>query len=208
MAQVKILKHPILQHLLSELRNKDTNHHDFRRNLAEISRFMAYELTKDLDLKSVEFETPLEKGLFPSLAEEVLLVSILRAGNGMLEPMLDAVPNSRAGHIGLKREDHGNTTIQYYLNMPPNAKGMKTIIVDPMVATGGSVLNAVSRLKEIGVGEIKFSCLLISQHAIDLLEQQHPDVEVYTLAIERELDERNYLLPGLGDAGDRVYGTY
>lgn len=203
-----IIDHPLVQHKLTLLRDRRTPTGDFRRVLREISLLLAYEVTKDLDLATAEIETPLEKARFPVLeGRRLCFVSILRAGNGLLEGMLDLVPDARVGHIGLYRDHETLEAIEYYFKMPESLDERQVIVVDPMLATGHSASAALDRIKRAGAKRIKFMCLLAAPEGAAFLAKAHPDVPVFTAALDRELNDKGYILPGLGDAGDRIYGT-
>lgn len=203
-----IIDHPLVQHKLTVLRDKATPNGTFRQVLREISLLLAYEVTKELDLTSAEIETPLERGRFPVLeGRRLCFVSILRAGNGLLDGMLDLVPEARVGHIGLYRDHQTLEAIEYYFKVPAELGERPVIVVDPMLATGHSAAAAVTRLKQAGARRIKFMCLLAAPEGARYFAQVHPDVPVYAAALDRELNEKGYILPGLGDAGDRIYGT-
>jgi uracil phosphoribosyltransferase len=208
MADVTVLDHPLLRHKLSLLRDKDTTTAKFRQVAREISLLMAYEVTRDLPLEPLDIETPLEPMRTEHLAgKKLCIVSILRAGNGILEGMLDLVPSARVGHIGLYRDHTTLQAIEYYLKLPSDIADRLVILVDPMLATGNSAAAAATRLKQAGVAQIKFVCLLAAPEGIAAFTAAHPDVPVFTGAIDRQLDENGYIRPGLGDAGDRFYGT-
>ena len=204
---VNILQHPILAHSLSMLRKKDTNSGDFRRLLSEVSRLMAYESSRDLKLKNFMIETPFEKMESPFIYEDVTIVSVMRAGMGMLDGFMQMFPHSKVGHIGIYRDKFLNNTVEYYFRIPNDIEKNKIFLLDPLLATGSTVVAAINRLKQYGIKEIRFHCLLASQEGLDILQETHPDISVYCLSVERSLDEKGYLLPGLGDAGDRIYGT-
>jgi len=203
-----IIDHPLVKHKLTVLRDKSTTTGQFRQVLREVSLLLAYEVTKDLDLGETEIETPLEKGMFPSLeGKKLCFVSILRAGNGLLDGMLDLVPSARVGHVGLYRDPKTLEAIEYYFKVPAELGERKVIVVDPMLATGHSASAALTRLKRAGAKRIKFMCLLAAPEGVACLAADHPDVPVFTAALDRGLNEKGYILPGLGDAGDRIYGT-
>ncbi len=205
---ITVVNHPLVQHKLTLMREKSTGNALFRQTLREISFLLAYEVTKDLELGVREIETPLEGGRFPWLeGRRLCFVSILRAGNGLLEGMLDLVPEARVGHIGLYRDHATLKPVQYYLKLPEAIGEREVIVVDPMLATGNSVAFALKRLKEAGARRLRFMCLLAAPEGVAALEEAHPDVPVFTAAIDRQLNEKGYILPGLGDAGDRIYGT-
>jgi uracil phosphoribosyltransferase len=192
---------------LSMLREKETSSHSFRLILEEISQFLAYEATRDLKVAPQAVETPLEKTHCDRVAEDLVLVSVLRAGNGMLDGMLRILPFATVGHIGIYRDKFLHSTVEYYLRMPKNVKGKRVLLLDPMLATGDSAIAAIKRLKEFEVGPIRFLTILCSEYALNRLHEEHPDVEIYSIDVERELNAQGYLLPGLGDAGDRLYDT-
>ncbi len=203
-----IIDHPLVKHKLTVLRDRTTTTGQFRQVLREVSLLLAYEVTKDLDLGETEIETPLEKGKFPSLeGKKLCFVSILRAGNGLLDGMLDLVPSARVGHIGLYRDHETLEAVEYYFKVPAGLDERQVIVVDPMLATGHSASAALNRLKQAGAKRIKFMCLLAAPEGVACLAEAHPDVPVFTAALDRELNEKGYILPGLGDAGDRIYGT-
>jgi uracil phosphoribosyltransferase len=205
---VTVVAHPLVQHKLSLLRRKETPTALFRQVAREISLLMAYEVTRDLPLETVPIETPLEPMAAPLLAgKKLCFVSILRAGNGILDGMLDLVPSARVGHIGLYRDPKTLQPVEYYLKLPEDVAERLTIIVDPMLATGNSMAAAVARLKQAGVARIRAVCLIAVPEGLRVLGAAHPDVPVFTAAIDCGLDEHGYIRPGLGDAGDRLYGT-
>lgn len=208
MQNVTVPDHPLLRHKLTLLRDRTTPTSLFRQLVREISLLMAYEVTRDLALEPIDIETPLETMRAEHLSgKKLCIVSILRAGNGILEGMLDLVPSARVGHIGLYRDPATLRPVQYYLKLPSDIGERLVILVDPMLATGHSAVAAVSRLKQAGVTAMKFVCLLAAPEGIATFTQAHPDVPMFAAAIDRELDEHGYIRPGLGDAGDRLYGT-
>ena len=207
-AKVMVLDHPLIQHKLTLLRDRETSSSGFRRIAREISLLMAYEVTRDLALELVDIMTPLEPMAAPRIAgKKLCLVSILRAGNGILEGMLDLVPPARVGHIGLYRDPNTLGPVEYYVKLPHDLAERMVILVDPMLATGRSAAAAVDRIKQAGATNIRFVCLLAVPEGLDVFHEAHPDVPVFTAAVDRELDEHGYIRPGLGDAGDRIYGT-
>jgi uracil phosphoribosyltransferase len=207
-ARTIVVDHPMVQHKLTLLRDRATPPNSFRRLAHEISLLMGYEVTRDLPLESITIETPLEAMAAPQIAgKKLCLVSILRAGNGILEGMLDLVPTARVGFIGLFRDPVTLHPVEYYLKLPSDVAHRLCIVVDPMLATGHSAAAAVSRLKAAGAANIRFVCLLAAPEGLRSFHAEHPDVPVYTAAIDRGLDEHGYIRPGLGDAGDRIYGT-
>ncbi len=207
-ANITVLNHPLLQHKLSLLRRKETATTLFRQLAREISLLMCYEVTRNLPLETVAIETPLEATQAPMLSgKKLCFVSILRAGNGLLDGLLDLVPSARVGHIGLYRDPQTLLPVEYYLKLPADIAERHVILVDPMLATGHSAAAAVARLREAGAGQIQFLCLLAAPEGLDVFCRACPDVPVVTAAIDRELDDAGYIRPGLGDAGDRLYGT-
>ena len=201
-----VVEHPLLQHKLTEMRRKDTTSQNFRTLLNEISLLLAYEVTRELPTEEVEIETPLVKTRMPQLSEMPSVVSILRAGNGLLEGVLQVIPNARVGHVGLYRDHETLEAVEYYCKFPP-LKGGMTIVVDPMLATGNSASAALSRVKEEEPSSIRFLCLLAAPEGVKALHKAHPDVEIWTASLDEKLNEKGYIMPGLGDAGDRIYGT-
>ena len=205
---VEVIKHPLIQHKLTILRRKDTSTVKFRTLMHEVSMLLAYEVTRDLELEFEEIETPLETMLSPVLkGKKMVFVSILRAGNGLLDGMLQLVPTARVGHIGLYRDPKTLESIEYYLKLPEHTQNRDVIVVDPMLATGNSAIAAVQEIKERSPKSIKFLCLLASPEGIAAFHEEHPDVPIFTAAIDRQLNEKGYIVPGIGDAGDRLYGT-
>ena len=207
-AGLTVVDHPLIQHKLSLMRDRDTSTAEFRRLLREISLLLAYEATRELPLEPAEIDTPLERGTFPRLAgKKLCLVSILRAGNGILDGMLDLLPSARVGHIGIYREPHTLQAIEYYLKLPDDLAERDAILVDPMLATGNSAVAAVSRLVELRARSIKIVCLVAAPEGIDKVLGVFPQVPIVAAALDRCLDSHGYIRPGLGDAGDRLYGT-
>ncbi|MDQ6881633.1 MAG: uracil phosphoribosyltransferase [Pseudomonadota bacterium] len=208
MSNVTVVTHPLVQHKLTLLRQKDTATADFRQIAREISLLMAYEVTRDLPLEDLAIDTPMETMEAPHLSgKKICFVPILRAGNGILDGMLDLIPSARVGHIGLYRDPKTLTAVEYYFKMPHDMQDRDVVVVDPMLATGNSAIAAVERLKELRPKSIKFVCLLTCPEGIAALQKAHPDVPIYTAAIDRQLNDHGYILPGLGDAGDRIFGT-
>ncbi len=207
-ANVTVADHPLIQHKLTLLRRKETSTAEFRQLLREIALLLAFEATRDLALKDVEIETPLEVMQAPVLdGKKLCLVSILRAGNGLLEGMLDLIPSARVGHIGMYRDHDTLEAVEYYLKLPHSIGERQVIVVDPMLATGNSSAAAVTRLKEAGAKQMKFVALVAAPEGIEAFAAAHPEVPILTAAIDRQLSDIGYILPGLGDAGDRLYGT-
>lgn len=206
--QVTVVHHPLVQHKLTLMRMEGTSSGEFRRLLREVSMLLAYEVTRDLPLTQVEITTPIQKMKAPVIdGKKITLVSILRAGNGILEGMLELIPSARVGHIGLYRDPKTLAPVEYYFKMPPDMSARDAIVVDPMLATGNSAAAALSRLKVLKPLSIKFVCLVASPEGVDLLRSEHPDVPIFTAAIDEKLNDHGYIVPGLGDAGDRIYGT-
>ncbi|MEO0387004.1 MAG: uracil phosphoribosyltransferase [Pseudomonadota bacterium] len=205
---VTVVSHPLVQHKLTEMRQKETSTAQFRQLLREISHLLAYEVMRDLPLTKVSIETPLEQMMAPSIdGKKLVLVSILRAGNGLLDGVLDLVPQARVGHVGLYRDPETLVAVEYYFKVPSDIEHRHVIAVDPMLATANSASAALTRLKEAGAQSIKFLCLLAAPEGIATLRRDHPDVPIFTAAIDERLDDHGYIRPGLGDAGDRMYGT-
>jgi uracil phosphoribosyltransferase len=207
-SNVHVIDHPLVQHKLSLMRNKEASTNSFRRLLNELSMLMTYEVTRDVPTQEVEVETPLEKTKTRVIdGKKLVFVSILRAGGGILDGMLSVVPGARVGHIGLYRDPKTLMAVEYYFKMPQDMDNRDVIIVDPMLATGHSAIAAVERIKELNPKSIKFVCLLTCPEGVAAMQKAHPDVPIYTAAIDRELNDHGYILPGLGDAGDRIFGT-
>jgi uracil phosphoribosyltransferase len=207
-ANLVVVGHPLVQHKLTLLRDRTTSTSGFRRIARELSLLLAYEVTRDLPLESVAIETPLEAMQAPRISgKKLCLVSILRAGNGILDGMLDLVPAARVGHVGLYRDPTTLRPVEYYLKLPEALAERLVVVVDPMLATGNSAAAAVARLKQAGAVQIRFVCLLAAPEGLARLHAAHPDVVVFTACVDRELDGHGYIRPGLGDAGDRLYGT-
>ncbi len=205
---VHLIDHPLVQHKLTLMRRKDASTSSFRTLLNELSMLMAYEVTRDMPTQDVQIETPLETMTAKMIdGKKLVLVSILRAGTGILDGMLTVVPGARVGHIGLYRDPKTLQAVEYYFKMPKDTQERDVIVVDPMLATGNSAVAAIDRVKALKPKSIKFLCLLTCPEGIATLRRMHPDVEIYTAAIDRQLNDHGYILPGLGDAGDRIFGT-
>jgi uracil phosphoribosyltransferase len=205
---VTVIDHPLVQHKLSLMRSRDTSTSKFRDLMREISLLLGYEATRDLALEETEIETPLEPAHVPLLAgKKLCLVSILRAGNGILDGMLGLVPAARVGHIGIYREPRTLQAVEYYLKLPDDLSERDVILLDPMLATGNSAVAAISRLVELRARSIRFVCLVAAPEGIENLHRVFPEVAILTAAIDRGLNDHGYILPGLGDAGDRLFGT-
>lgn len=205
---VTVVDHPLVLHKLTLMRDKHCPSAVFRQLLREISLLLAYEVLRDLPMTTQTIETPLVEMEAPILkGKKLVLASILRAGNGLLDGMLDLVPSARVGHIGLYRDPATLAAVEYYLKLPENLAERRVVAVDPMLATGNSVSAALDRLKQAGANDISFMCLLAAPEGIEALGKSHPDVKVFTAAIDSHLNDHGYILPGLGDAGDRMFGT-
>ena len=202
-----IIDHPLVQHKLSIMRDKNTSTNEFRELLREISLFMGYEVTRDFPLTYEEIETPLMKMNAPKLAgKKVIIAPILRAGLGMVDGLLTLMPSARVGHIGMYRDEETCEPVFYYYKMPAG-KDRLVIVTDPMLATGGSAIDAINRLKEDGFSQIRLMCLVASPQGVKAVQTAHPDVDIYLASLDQDMNEKKYILPGLGDAGDRIFGT-
>ncbi|PRC41292.1 uracil phosphoribosyltransferase [Mycobacterium sp. ITM-2017-0098] len=205
---VHLVDHPLVQHKITLMRRKDTSTNSFRRLVREVSAMMAYEVLRDTALDEVEVETPMETTTGNVIdGKKLVFVSVLRAGTGLLDGMLEVVPSARVGHIGLYRDPKTLVAVEYYFKMPGDLRERDVVVVDPLLATGNSAVAAVDRLREHQPKSIKFVCLVTCPEGIAALTEAHPEVPIYTAAIDRELDEHGYILPGLGDVGDRFFGT-
>ncbi|MGC4963369.1 uracil phosphoribosyltransferase [Gordonia sp. DT218] len=208
MDDVVLIEHPLVQHKLTLMRRKDTSTNDFRRLLNEISTLMAYEVLHDMPMQPITIETPLETMTANVIdGKKVVFASILRAGTGIVDGMLTVVPGARVGHIGLYRDPKTRVAVEYYFKMPGELTERDVVVADPMLATGHSAVAAVDRIKEYAPRSIKFVCLLTCPEGIAALHAAHPDVPVFTAAVDRGLDDNGYIVPGIGDAGDRIFGT-
>jgi uracil phosphoribosyltransferase len=208
MQGVTVVSHPLVQHKLTIMRNKETSTAGFRRLLREISLLLGYEVTRDLELTTTEIETPLQPMTAPTLeGKKLVFASVLRAGNGLLEGLLDLVPAARVAHIGLYRDHDTLEAVEYFFKAPSDLGDRLVIVVDPMLATGNSAIAAIDKLKGRGAVNLRYLCLLAVPEGIAKFTKAHPDVPVYTAAIDSHLNEKGYIVPGLGDAGDRMYGT-
>lgn len=208
MSKVVVFDHPLIIHKVSIMRDKNTTNKDFRELLEEISMLMTYEVTRDLPLVDVEIETPICKTTQKILGgRQIGVVPILRAGLGMVSGVLKIVPAAKVGHIGCYRDEVTCTPVKYYCKLPVDAEEREILVVDPMLATGGSAIMAIDFIKEAGVKNIKFMCLIASPEGIESLQKAHPDVDIYIAQKDEKLNEHKYIIPGLGDAGDRIFGT-
>ena len=207
-ATVTVLKHPLIEHKLAILRNRETDNKLFRSTLEELSYLLVYEITRDLALRPVRIHTPLAPCDALQLAEQVLLVPVLRAGLGMVSGILNLIPSAKVGHVGVYRDEHTLQPVEYYFRLPPDAASMRTFLLDPMLATGGSLAHAVELLKtKGGIARITVVSILAAPEGLEALHAAHPDVEIYAAMLDDKLNEQGYILPGLGDCGDRLFGT-
>ncbi len=203
-----VVDHPLIQHKLSLLRNVDTSSKDFRRLVSEIAMLMCYEATRDLPLKSVEIETPITKMQTNVLAgRKLVFVPILRAGLGMVDGVLNLIPSARVGHIGLYRDPETKKPVEYYCKLPSDLPMRDVIVLDPMLATGGSAIDAVTQIKKRNPKSIKFMCIIAAPEGVKAFSEAHPDVQVFSASLDEKLNSDCYIVPGLGDAGDRIFGT-
>ncbi len=208
MSKVCVFDHPLIQHKLSILRDKGTSVKEFRELISEIAMLMCYEATRDLPLEDVEIETPVAKATVKRIAgKKLAIVPILRAGLGMVDGMVSMMPNVKVGHIGLFRDPETLEPVKYYFKMPPDIEERDVIVVDPMLATGGSASAAIQFLKDDGVKHIKLMCIIGAPEGVERMQKDHPDVDIYVAALDDHLNEHGYIVPGLGDAGDRIFGT-
>ena len=206
--KLHIIHHPLIQHKLTIMRDKETSTVKFRELAKEIGMLLGYEVTREMETSLVEIETPLQKMKAPMLAgKKLVLVSILRAGNGLMNGMLEILPSARVGHVGLYREPTTKVAVEYYFKMPNESEGRDFIVIDPMLATGHSAVAAVGRLKMLRPRSISFVCLIASPQGVKILQEEHPDVSIYTAAVDEGLNDHGYIVPGIGDCGDRLYGT-
>ncbi len=206
--QIHVIDHPLVQHKLTLIREASRSTNSFRRLLNEISALLAYEVTREMPMHEVQIQTPLETMTSRLIdGKKIVFVSIMRAGQGILDGMLQVIPGARVGHVGLYRDPRTLGAVEYYFKLPHDVQERDVIIVDPMLATGNTALAAIDRVKEVGPRSIRFVCLIASPEGIAKLTRHHPDVNIFTAAIDRELDEQGYIRPGLGDAGDRLFGT-
>ena len=202
-----VVDHPLLKRALTTLRDRETPYGEFRRTLADVSSILAYEALRDLPVEETTVETPLEETAGYRLAREVVVVPVLRAGLGLVDGFVRYVPEARVGHLGMYRDEQSHEPIDYYSNVPPQVRDARVFVVDPMLATGGSAAGAINHLKRRGARDLSFVCLVAAPEGVRRLEEYHPDVPILTAALDRELDENAFIRPGLGDAGDRIFGT-
>lgn len=204
---LNVLQHPLITHKLTQMRKKETGTKDFRENLDEIGGLMVYEMTRDLPMKDVEIETPVTQCMTKELAKDIVLVPILRAGLGMVNGIADLIPTVKIAHVGLYRDEETLIPHTYFEKYPKNVKDAIVIIVDPMLATGGSAIVAIDMVKKQGAENIRLACLVGAPEGVQAVEKAHPDVNIYLAALDEKLNDKGYIIPGLGDAGDRIFGT-
>lgn len=208
MGKVFVLDHPLIQHKLTHIRDKNTGTKEFRELVDEVAMLMAFEITRDLPLMDVETETPVTTAVTKELVgKKIGLVPILRAGLGMVEGMRKLIPAAKVGHVGLYRDPETLKPVEYYIKLPSDISERELIVIDPMLATGGSANDAIYSLKKRGAKNIKLMCLIAAPEGVEVIKEEHPDVDIYLAAIDERLDEHGYIIPGLGDAGDRLFGT-
>lgn len=208
MGKVFVLDHPLIQHKLTRIRDKNTGTKEFRELVDEVAMLMAFEITRDLQLMDVETETPVTTAKTKELAgKKIGLIPILRAGLGMVEGMRKLIPAAKVGHVGLYRDPETLQPVEYYIKLPSDISERELIVIDPMLATGGSANDAIHSIKKRGAKHIKLMCLVAAPEGVEVIKQEHPDVDIYLAAIDEGLDENGYIVPGLGDAGDRLFGT-
>ena len=205
---VNVMTHPLIQHKVTLIRNVETGSKDFRELLEEITLLMGYEITRDLPLEDVEVQTPLVKAIGKQIAGKKLgIIPILRAGLGMVSGLLELMPMAKVGHVGLYRDPETLKPVEYYCKLPSDLSDRRIIVTDPMLATGGSASAAITLLKEEGARDIQLMCLVAAPQGVEAVNKEHPDVRIYVAALDEDLNEHGYILPGLGDAGDRIFGT-
>ena len=208
MGQVFINSHPLVQHKITLLRNKETGTNEFRKLVGEIGMLMAYEALSDLPTEDIEVETPIEKCFSPVIAgRKLAIVPILRAGLGMVDGILSLVPTAKVGHIGMYRDPKTHLPVEYYCKLPSPIEERTIVVTDPMLATGGSAADAIDQIKKKGGRKIKFMCIIAAPEGLKFLQERHPDVQIYVGHLDRQLNDNAYIMPGLGDAGDRIFGT-
>lgn len=208
MSQLHVIDHPLIQHKLSIMRDKNTGSKDFKELLNEIAMLMCFEFSRDLELEDYEIETPICKTTGKRIAgSKIAIVPILRAGLGMVQGVLNLIPVAKVGHIGLYRDEKTHQAVEYYCKLPEGIENMRVLVVDPMLATGGSACDAITMLKKRGCTHIRLMCLVAAPDGVKAVEKAHPDVKIYVAAVDEKLNENAYIVPGLGDAGDRIFGT-
>lgn len=202
-----VVDHPLLQRALTKLRDRNTSYGEFRLTLNDVSSILAYEALRSLPVREVEIETPLEPAVGYQLAREVVVVPVLRAGLGLVDGFVRFVHEARVGHLGMYRDEQSHEPVDYYSNVPPQVKDARVFVVDPMLATGGSASGAINHLKSRGATDLTFVCIVAAPEGVERLRRYHPDVQIIAAALDRQLDENAFIRPGLGDAGDRIFGT-
>ena len=208
MGKVYVFDHPLIQHKLTIIRDINTGTKEFRELVDEVSTLMAFEITRDLPLEEVEIETPVSKSTSKTIAgKKVAIIPILRAGLGMVDGMIKIIPAAKVGHVGLYRDPETLKPVEYYVKLPADVEEREFIVVDPMLATGGSAVDAISAIKKRGAKNIKFVCLVAAPEGVKAVEEAHPDVDIFIAALDEKLNDHGYIVPGLGDAGDRLFGT-
>lgn len=208
MSKVYVFDHPLIQHKLTYIRDKNTGTKEFRELVDEVATLMAFEITRDMPLEEIEIETPVTKAKTKVLSgKKLAIVPILRAGIGMVDGVLKLIPAAKVGHIGLYRDPATLKPVEYYAKLPADVEERDFIIVDPMLATGGSAIEAINSLKKRGAKNIKFMCLIAAPEGVKVIQEEHPDVDIYIASLDEKLDDHGYIVPGLGDAGDRLFGT-
>lgn len=208
MAKVVVMDHPLIQHKIGYIRRKETGTKDFRQTISEIAMLICYEATRDLQLSDVKIETPICETTVKELkGKKMAIVPILRAGLGMVDGVLQLIPAAKVGHIGLYRDHETAEPVEYYCKLPPDISSRQVIVVDPMLATGGSSIAAINFIKQRGADKIKFMCVIAAPEGVEAMRKAHPDVEIYCGSLDERLNEHKYIVPGLGDAGDRLFGT-
>jgi len=208
MSKLVVCDHPLIQHKLTFIRDKDTNTKDFRELVDEVATLMAYEITRDLPLQEIQVQTPVAIATAKVVSGRMIgLVPILRAGLGMVEGILKLIPSAKVGHIGLFRNPETLDAVEYYLNLPTDAKDRMLIVIDPMLATGNTAIKAIDSLKKNNCTQIRLMCLIASPEGVRAVQEAHPDVDIHVAAVDEKLDDHGYIVPGLGDAGDRIFGT-
>ena len=205
--KVFVMNHPLIQHKLTIMRDKNTSVKDFRECAHEIGLLLGYEATKEMELEDFEIETPITKMTGKKMKRQIALVPILRAGLGMVDALMDIIPAAKIGHIGLYRNEETLEPVEYYCKLPTDVADRQVLVLDPMLATGGSAIDAISMIKKRNVTRIKFVCIIAAPAGIEALRKAHPDVDIYCGAVDEKLNENGYIVPGLGDAGDRLFGT-